>query len=55
MSKELGNDAQAISLVSMNGLIVFDKRGLEKFIPHTIELAKTLANETEEFIVGAFL
>jgi hypothetical protein len=39
----------------MDSVVVFDERGLEQLVPHAVDLAKTFTDQTEEFVVGAFL
>jgi hypothetical protein len=46
MTKKARNVSQSVSFVSMNGVIIFGKRILEKLGPETIDLGETLPNET---------
>ncbi|CAG8657861.1 3039_t:CDS:2, partial [Acaulospora colombiana] len=46
VTKELGNDAQAVGFVPVNGLVVGSKGLVETVVPHPIELAKALANQS---------
>lgn len=55
MTEELGNNAQAVRLVSVNGVVVFGESFLEEFLPHTVEFAETLADETKELVISTFL
>jgi hypothetical protein len=55
MSKELGNDAQPVGLVSVDGVVVLCKHVFEKLSPKSVELAEALADQSEEFVVGTLL
>lgn len=55
VAKELGNDAQTVRLVSVDGIVVLGEGLFEKLLPHAIELAKTLTDQAEELVVGTFL
>jgi hypothetical protein len=55
MAKELSNNAKTVGLEAVNSVVVFDKRGLEKLVPHAIDLAETLTNQAKEFVICSFL
>jgi hypothetical protein len=55
MGEELGDDAEAIGLEAMNGLVVGCKTLFEKVGPHAVQLAEALADHTVKLLVGPFL
>ena len=55
MSKELSDDAQSVSLVTMDGVVVLCKHILKEFPPESVELAEALTNQPKELVVSAFL
>jgi hypothetical protein len=55
VSKELGDNTQPVRLVSVDGVVVLGKHVLKELPPESVELAETLANQSEELVVGSFL
>lgn len=55
MPKKARNVAQAIRLVSMDGVEVGRKRFLKGFTPHPVEFAEPFSNKTVETGVGTLL
>lgn len=48
MAEEAGDVPQTVRLVSMNGGVVFGECTFEAFVPNSVQLAETFANETIE-------
>jgi len=55
MAEKLGDDAKTVGFQTVNCIVVFDKRSFKELVPHAIDLAKTLTNQAEEFVVSTFL
>jgi hypothetical protein len=55
MREELGNDTEAISLVTVDSLVVRPEGVFEELTPHPVELAEPLPNLTIEFFVRPLL
>jgi hypothetical protein len=55
MPEELRNDAQAICLISVNGVVVLAEHVLEEILPEPIEFAESFSNQAKELIVSALL
>lgn len=53
--KEPRDVAQAIRFVAMDGFIVVGKCSLVQIRPQTVDLCESLANQTVELRIGAFL
>jgi hypothetical protein len=53
--EELGDVAQLVVFVAVDGLVVLGEGLLEQVAPEAVDFGKTLANETEEFGVCLFL
>jgi hypothetical protein len=55
VSEELSNYAQSVGFISMDGLVVFDKRLFEELCPKPIQLAEALTDVAVELVVCALL
>lgn len=55
MAKEASNVTQPIRFVAMNSLVVLGECGLEEITPETVELRKSLSDQTIELRVCALL
>lgn len=55
MGEELGDDAQAVRLKTVDGLVVVRKRFLKQVGPHPVQLAEPLSDHTVELLVGPLL
>lgn len=55
MSEELSDNAKTVRFQTVNCIVVLDKRSFKELVPHAVDLAKTLTDQAEEFIVSAFL
>lgn len=55
MAEELGYNTKAVGFVSVNGVVVLCERLLEKLLPHAVDLAESLTDETKKLVVRAFL
>jgi hypothetical protein len=55
VSKELGNNTQAVRLVAVDGVVVLRKHVLKELPPESVELAEALADQSEKLVVGSLL
>ena len=55
MAKHLRDNTNAVGLETMDRFVVLRKQLLEQVLPQTVQLRKSLGNETVKFVVRAFL
>lgn len=55
VSEEGGDVAQPVGLVAVDRVVVFGKGGLEQVRPETVDLGKSLSDQTVELRVCPFL
>lgn len=55
MGEKLGDDAEAVGLEAVDGLVVVGKSVFKQVCPHAVELAKSLSYHAVELLVRALL
>jgi len=55
MPEELGNNAQPVGLVSVDGVVILGEHVLKQLPPKSVEFAETLTYEPKELVVSALL
>ena len=55
MGEKLSDDAQAVRLKTMDGLVVMRKRFLKQVCPHPVKLAKSLSDHAVKLLIRPLL